>query len=441
MPTELEQLCAPTRRYQDLWEECTNAPFEYTEVQLAVHVEEFLIYHWDWEALCAFLIGGVTPKILWITEHTFLVVVDGDNEFDYGESMAHSCIVANIEAASGQEQTLSLGQLEREDILTGGDVSIFWRAVANSNSIKLTLHANRHGLQVLPSGPILSRFLRGSPSLQVLEFEGFDFEEEHCRALATLQRHNIQIKLDSCKLDPHDAEGAFIEWFRHNQVVTELVYCNMGSNFLSALSGNNSVKKLLIAKTEIDEEMRCLAQALTGNVGIERLILGTFQISDETWILLFRSLTTHPRINYLHVIDHNMAFLGRPPPLSAASMITRMNAILQMLQHNTVVHTIELPDAYNNGEVYQNSILPRLEMNRTCFEVQRQAVKRADPSIRPQLLGRALFVVRYNPELIFLFLSENVPAFVRTEEEDDTAIPLQNDPAIVSGQKKRKAPS
>jgi hypothetical protein len=112
-----------------------------------------------------------------------------------------------------------------------------------------------------------------------------------------------------------------------------------------------------------------------------------------------------------------------------------------MLYGNTMVHTLELPDAYTDEEVYQNSILPRLEMNRTCFEVQRQAVKRADPSIRPQLLGRALHVVRYNPELVYLFLSENVPAFVRTEEEQeqDSATPLLNDPTIVAGQK-RKAP-
>jgi hypothetical protein len=119
-----------------------------------------------------------------------------------------------------------------------------------------------------------------------------------------------------------------------------------------------------------------------------------------------------------------------------------MDAILQMLQLNTVVQTIELPGEIRLEAVYQNFILPRLEMNRTCFEVQRQAVKRADPSIRPQLLGQALHAVRFNPELVFLFLSENVPAFVRTEGEElgDSAIPLQSEPAIVSGQK-RRAPS
>jgi hypothetical protein len=72
--------------------------------------------------------------------------------------------------------------------------------------------------------------------------------------------------------------------------------------------------------------------------------------------------------------------------------------------------------------------------------VQRQAVKRADPSsVRPQLLGRALHTVRYNPALVNLFLSENVPAFVGTEEEEESAAPLEPDPVIVyiAGQKRK----
>ena len=116
-----------------------------------------------------------------------------------------------------------------------------------------------------------------------------------------------------------------------------------------------------------------------------------------------------------------------------------MKAILQMLHLNKVVHKINIPVEFNNEPVHQNDILPRLEMNRSFFEVQRQAFKRADPSIRSQLLGRALHVVQYNPDLVFRFLSENVPAFVRVEKEEVPVIPSQNDPVVVSGQK-RKAP-
>jgi hypothetical protein len=291
----------------------------------------------------------------------------------------------------------------------------------------------------LPSGPLLSQFLRESPKLQEFVFYAFDFKEEHCRALATLQRHDLDITLQYCTFEPQDSEDAFIEWFRYNQVVTELDSCDMDSNLLSALSGNNSVKKLTIenyTSTFGEEKARSLAQALPGNMGIEHLAFSDNGLSDEIWSLLFRSLSTHPRIKILS-IESESTFGFRnsavpnilvPLPCPAESKTKIMKAIIQMLRLN-----IEFPGVVNNGEVYRNSILPRLEMNRACFEVQRQAVKRADPSIRPQLLGRALYVVRYNLNLLFQILSENIPAFVRAEEEEDSVIPLENDPIIVSG--------
>jgi hypothetical protein len=224
----------------------------------------------------------------------------------------------------------------------------------------------------------------------------------------------------------------------------------MESSFLSALiNGNSSVKSLCLARETCEfgeeegmcflrefgeEDMRSLAQVLPGNLGIEDL---SFTYREETCsLLLFTSISMHPRIKCLSIILNN-----RFVSFSAESKATVMNGILQMLYLNTVMQTINLPDTFTDEAVYQNSILPRLEMNRSCFEVQRQIVKRADPSIRPQLLGRVLHMVRYNPNLVFLFLSENVPAFVVTEEQEDaSAAPLDHDPIIVSGQK-RKAQS
>jgi hypothetical protein len=182
--------------------------------------------------------------------------------------------------------------------------------------------------------------------------------------------------------------------------------------FFSALSGNNSVKRLKFYHLPL-EDFRFLALALPGNMGIEHLTLRDFRMSDGIWSLLCRSLSRHPRVEFLSLAPN---YHHGPQPLSAISKTARMYAILQTLHHNTVLCTINAADDLRDEAVYQNSILPRLEMNRTCFEVQRQALKRADPSIHPQLLGRALYVVQYNPNLVFHFLSENVPAFVRTEE-------------------------
>jgi hypothetical protein len=335
------------------------------------------------------------------------------------------------------------------------EYSVFWRAIETSKSVTLCLERDseycqltgRHNLAGIPSGPILSQFLRGSPLLRTLDLRGFILKEEHCRALATLERTDLEVHLHDCIIEgPQDEEDTFIEWFRHNQIVTECCYCQMGDRILSALSGNNSVKKLTmgIHNQFFEVDICCLARALPGNMGIEYLaVCVQGSICEETWSLLFRSLSTHPQIKFLIILHESF---WRPTFSIAAANTTRMHAILQMLRLNTVVHTIEVPEYFRDEAIYQNSILPRLEMNRSCFEVQRRAMKRADPSIRPQLLGRALHVVQYNPDLVFRFLYENVPAFVRTEEveerEEESLAPLDQDPVIVSvaGQK-RKASS
>jgi hypothetical protein len=116
----------------------------------------------------------------------------------------------------------------------------------------------------------------------------------------------------------------------------------MGSRTLSALSGNDSLKKIAIGGSS-KEVMSSLIQSLPGNMGIEHLAIRDYFMKDETWSLVFHSLATHPRINFLSV-PCRILVSGSFQPLSAESKTTRMNAILQMLHLNTVVHTISLPD-------------------------------------------------------------------------------------------------
>jgi hypothetical protein len=433
----MEQFCSSTRRYQEALKRDDDDDFEWTEVQLAVPVEDFLAYRWDWKDLQAFLTGGIKPKLLWITESAFLIVdLDGDM---YRFAGRRGYMAASIEETAGmtypneREHALTLVQMYQSDPLTV-ELSVFWRAVATSNSVELEiLDELKSGVLGLPSGPLLSQFLRESPLLRTLEFDGFPFWEEHCLALTTLQRTDLNVTLTNCNFYPQQVEEVFYEWFQHNKVVTEINCFESDSRTLSALSGNNSVRTLKLNNSFSEGGMRCLHQGLTGNRGIEDLIMVDVELTDKNWCLLLHSLSTHPRIECVTYEDEEMS-------LSAESKTTWMNAILQMLQHNTVVRTLDLSEAFGNEDVYQNSILPRLDMNRNYFEVQRKAVKRADPSIRSQLLGRALHVVRYNPNLVFQFLSENVPAFVRSEEEEDSTLSLQKEGATITSGQKRKAP-
>jgi hypothetical protein len=418
----MEQFFKPARRNQDRWESSRHSRArnarhrEFNEVELAIPVEEFLSYQWDWKDLFAFVSCDAVRKFIWISKDAFLSIQETRPYFSFHFSTNSDRMTATIQETSGQEQCLILAHLDHPGISLG-EAGIFWRAITTSNCVQLRIGNANRGVGVgLPSGPLLSKFLRESPSLQVLELRMFDFEEEHCRALAALERTDIKITLNCSTLEPQDAEDTFIEWFRHNKVITHLDCCQMGSRILSALSGNNSVKRLTIDRDNSnfgEDEIHSLLQALPGNMGIEHLDLRSFEFSDENWILLFRSLSTHSRMNRVDIHDKWFAV---PTLLSAASKTKRLNAIIQMLHLNTVVDAIDLADHYRDEEMYQNFIVPRLLMNFRWFEAQCQAVKRADPSIRPQLLGRALHVVRYNPELVWQFLSENIPTLVLTQE-------------------------
>jgi hypothetical protein len=147
---------------------------------------------------------------------------------------------------------------------------------------------------------------------------------------------------------------------------------------LAALSGNNSVK-ILHPRCVDEADMHSLLQALQGNKGIEDLTMEIEYLSVINWCRFLHILSTHPRIECV-TFDGNLDCISS---LSVQSKTTWMNAMLQMLQRNTAVHTLDLPIGFDNEDVYQRSILPRLEMNRNYFQVQRKAVKRADPSIRP----------------------------------------------------------
>jgi hypothetical protein len=438
---DMEKFFAPTRRLQDLLP-ADDVDFEYKEVELVVPTQDFLSHHWGWKNLLAFFMSGEMPTIAWITEDCFLWVKDAHSSnmfcrLELGMS-------AKLTTTSGAKQTLFL--VKRPNSLASpspGAFSIFWHALTTSNCVALKLATGGFSFELCP-GPALSHFFSASPWLQDLQFRGFVFDEDHCRALATLERTDLQVKFQDYTFNTQDAEATFNEWLRHGKVVTELIECPMKSSVLTALSGNSSVQSLSLCLDTLclnicEGHFRSLSQALPGNKGIVNLRLSwstDLLMTNELWSFFFRSLWTHPRIESLSLSDDESQWW-----LSDESKTTRLHALLQMVQCNTVMRRIDLPDTMKVLEIYQNSILPRLEMNRSFFEEQRRAIQQADPSVCGKLLGRALHAVRYNPNLIFRFLSDNVPAFVRTEE-DVSVVPLEQDPVVVSvsGQK-RNTPS
>jgi hypothetical protein len=87
-----------------------------------------------------------------------------------------------------------------------------------------------------------------------------------------------------------------------------------------------------------------------------------------------------------------------------------------MMKGNKSLHTIEVSNELYDQQIYAEMILPYLETNRYRPRVL-AVIEIDDRPIRQPVLGRALYCVRSNPNLVWLFLSENVDAFVRSEEE------------------------
>jgi hypothetical protein len=272
---------------------------DYAEVQLAVSMETFLNHSWDWSDLKAFFTGNVGEmwKVLWITEGTFIWFEDENTAVDFNLLEDYAIQRATITASNDERYDLVLAKNMDSASLSAGVSSIFWHAVTTSNCVKLRLRHWFSCFELCP-GPALLQFLGASLFLELLEFKDFEFKEAHCRALASLERKDLEVTFKACSFDAQGAEDTFVEWLRHSQVVTKLKFCKMESSIISALSGNSSVKSFAMSYSEnrytTDSDILHLARALPGNQGIESLSVMLWDA--DTWSVLLRSLWAHPRI-------------------------------------------------------------------------------------------------------------------------------------------------
>jgi hypothetical protein len=88
-----------------------------------------------------------------------------------------------------------------------------------------------------------------------------------------------------------------------------------------------------------------------------------------------------------------------------ARKTTRMQSLMKMLQGNTMLNRIALTPTECDMHIYAKAILPRL-MKTPQF----RSVNQTRGVLRPKLLGRALYSVNDNPTLLWMFLSNNIPA-------------------------------
>jgi hypothetical protein len=88
-------------------------------------------------------------------------------------------------------------------------------------------------------------------------------------------------------------------------------------------------------------------------------------ISVENWSLLYESLKAHPNLTSLDVDTTGPRSPGAGDNIAMMhdQKAHRTRLLADMVQHNTVLHTIHLPENERHKQIYTSEINPRLETN------------------------------------------------------------------------------
>jgi hypothetical protein len=273
--------------------------------------------------------------------------------------------------------------------------------------------------------------------------------EDHCRALATMSRLDVELDVRHCCL-ADDAAGAFIECMQSDTGLVGLYECEIAFQILAnALTGKSRVTRLQPYFEEPgfgtdDADKAILFRALASNRGLVDLNLHGDPISDENWTILCESLQAHLSLTSLDLRDTRP---GNPVGaaiilLSAEQKTRRTRVLAEMVQRNTVLYTISASANDRDQQIYTEEIQPYLVTN--LYRPRVHAIKKTqDRPFREKVLGRALYSVRSNPSLVWMLLSKNVDAFVRSEEEEDESnseVPVAVAVAVlaVAGSKRKR---
>jgi hypothetical protein len=253
------------------------------------------------------------------------------------------------------------------------------------------------------NAPTLANLMEQCQSLKVLSLMNLRLDEDHCRVLGAYSRPDLKIVLDRCELTSAGA-NTLAEVLGRNQGPTKLDLCYIDNLVLAnGLRGNSRLESLrprLFYNGNL--KLLALAGALRQNKGLVALDLEhDFSMSDETWGAICDSLETHPTLEVLDLIT-----TGGMSTTSSAVIMSRIQALVDMMKVNMSIQTIHLHDRYSQHELFLGSVIPYLETNR--IRPRLLAIQRTRPiTYRAKVLGRALLSARTDANRFWMLLSGN----------------------------------
>jgi hypothetical protein len=307
------------------------------------------------------------------------------------------------------------------------------RLLATSELRDVYIQGSHNEVPPPVSGEAISLFFQASlASLQKVTLHSMNLNEDQCLALATMSRRDVEVEMSDCRLvEGEGAADTFVQCLQSDRGPIKLNNCEIGSQIIArALTGNSRATKLKPHFWETnDADVAIVFAALANNRGLVDLDLYDNSISNESWSVLCESLKAHPMLT-------NLDLRNSAPRLQTGEIIVltddekanRTRLLAEMVRQNTVLHTISLSEDERDEQIYIESISPYLET--ILYRPRVLAVQQtAERLLREKVLVWALDRVNSNPNLFWMFLSENadvvhweaVAAAVATEEAPEEA--------------------
>jgi hypothetical protein len=406
----MEDLFAPSTRFRDLYralddhdglwdiEEGIDGLVELELVAGSSAEDTFLLCGFTWSDFYLWARG----KIVWISPDFYfdLTSIDTDFQLEYRSFLT---VTADEDTSEDPEFVCVCASSEAHATVA---CDILLRLLTTCEPREVHLQGGHDSNLVPISGLAFSHFLVQSQNLRVLGLRCLSLNTCHCRAIDTLTRTDLQIKLYSCELT-EPGEEIMLESIRQNRGPNVLHACRIDTRPLArALRGNNSVTTLAPHNQCSDEERLVLVEALAENEGLVTLYLSAASISitDEIWIALWRSVARHPTLEKLILPQSQWRRTWRDGNTDAQKTL-RMQAMVDALRINTVMHTISLSLVDFDEDILDSTVYPLLLANR--YRPHVCAISEEEGPWRRKLLGRALASISSNPSLIWMFISGN----------------------------------
>jgi hypothetical protein len=408
----IETLFRPSTRFRNSHRNLIDyVPDNWTEVELLPHLTllDILATGITWDEFLIFL----RNKMVWMTRNVYVF-----NEY---MPQTGDPLVLALGAIGGTTRLRVYATLATAAAVATETCDFLVRLLATCEYHELRIEGSGNSVPPISSAGLSLFFQESRDDLRKVFLNGMAVSKDQCLALATMSRLDVELHMFECSL-ADDAAGAFVAYLHQSdRGPVSLHYCRIDSQILAnALTGDSRVTSF---KPDFDgtvgSGMAILFRALANNRGLVDLDLGADRISDENWTILCQSLQAHPTLTSLNL----RATMPRSPPddlivFSDELKTRRTRALAEMMQTNTVLHTIALSASERDEQIYTEEIRPYLVTNLYRPRVLAVA-KTKDRPFREKVLGRAVYSVRSNPNLVWMLLSENVDAFVRSEEEEE----------------------